>query len=147
MSLVDQVLVVFLVLWALKGWLQGLIRQLASLAGFFAGLFLALLLYRPLTSLIRPLLPILGLKALVFASILAAVWLVGEAMGRKLDPGDGEQPDWPDEVGGALLGVVSGIAVLFSGLVILVWIGSPMVRTVRHSHIGGWLLSFVALVV
>lgn len=101
MIILDWILVVLLFLGAIKGWRQGFLRQLASLIGLIAGIFLAKALYVALGGMIAPHLNnhttaantiafvliwiavpvVLGLLAELFSKILDKLFVLGKANG------------------------------------------------------------------
>lgn len=142
MSWMDWALIVLLASFAVHGLMEGLIRQLAGLVGFLAGLILASVLYRGLAArLSLSFDSAIALEPLIFVTILLGVWILANLVGivsrkRSRD----EDSNWPDDLGGALLGLVSGVlmlAILSAGVVQL---GIPIGKEIQASQVGTWLL-------
>jgi uncharacterized membrane protein required for colicin V production len=142
MPWLDLTLVIILLGFAAYGLSQGFIRQLTNLLGFFLGLGLAIALYAPLTARLAP---IYGsevtLGPILFVAILLGVWGSCSATGllvwkRAQARGD----TWGDDVGGALLGLASGVLALAVFLAGLSELDRSFARDVESSRIGSRLL-------
>lgn len=73
MGFLDMVILAVLAIGAWKGWVSGLLRQVASLIGFFLGLFLASSLYDSLGSFLTPHLGTSASVACVLAFLM--IWV------------------------------------------------------------------------
>jgi len=114
----DVLILALLVVTLVLGLVKGLIRQIVGLASVIAGLVLAVLYFKPASSLIRGFVSsellrhFIGFLA-VFAAVLAAGsllgWLLGKAMIGPLK--------FLNHAAGGALGVVKGV--LISGVVVL----------------------------
>jgi membrane protein required for colicin V production len=142
MSWLDLVLVAVLAAFAANGVMQGFIRQIASLVGFLLGLSLASALYSPLAARFAPTVDSeITLGPLIFAGILLGVWglvslggIVLRKRSRKKDS------NWPDDLGGALLGLASGVVVLAMLLAGMAGLDRSFARQVEDSRLGARLL-------
>lgn len=148
MPWVDLGIVIVLAGFAVNGLMRGMIRQLTSLAGFLVGLILALVLHRGLALQLASVARFdIALEPLVFVVIFLSVWILASLMGfaaqrRSRD----EEDNWVDDVGGSLLGLVTGLVMLSILAAGLVRLGLPLARQVRASPIGAWLLAGASLV-
>ena len=118
MNWLDVLILVLLVITLVLGLVKGLVRQIVGIASVIAGLILAVLYFKPVSSLIRGFVSsdllrhFIGFLA-VFAAVLAAGsllgWLLGKAMVGPLR--------FLNHVAGGALGLVKGV--LISGVVVL----------------------------
>lgn len=118
MNWLDVVILALVVVTLVLGLVKGLVRQIVGLASVIAGLVLAVLYFKPASSLIRGFVSseilrhFIGFLA-VFAAVLAAGsllgWLLGKAMIGPLK--------FLNHAAGGVLGVVKGV--LISGVVVL----------------------------
>jgi len=147
MPWVDLALLIILASFAVNGLMQGFIRQVAGLAGLLCGLVLASAFYRGLAaSLALSFGFATDLEPLAFVVILLGVWILANLMaavarGRLRSAGpEGEATYWPDDLGGAALGLVAGVLILASLALGVLRLGLPIGRQVQASRVGAWLL-------
>lgn len=126
-NIIDTVLLVFLFLFALRGYFKGLFRESFSLVGIFIGFVLAVRYHEPLSTLLKTSwnFPVGVLTALSFIFIFFAVYFTLNLAGWLLR----SSANLPflrglDRVGGILLGAGEGVAVL---ALILFLVGSSSV--------------------
>ena len=118
MNWLDVLILALLVITLVLGLVKGLVRQIVGIASVIAGLILAVLYFKPVSSLIRGFVSsdllrhFIGFLA-VFAAVLAAGsllgWLLGKAMVGPLR--------FLNHFAGGALGLVKGV--LISGVVVL----------------------------
>lgn len=137
----DLALLAVLAAFTLGGLLRGLIRQLASWLGLILGVILALFLAPWLARRIAPPHPPLYLTLVVLALIAASVWTAASIWGRLYQKRVERQPraGW-DELGGALLGLASGVLVLLVVLPLLIRLDVALAEPLAASSLGAWLL-------
>ena len=142
MSWIDLVFVIILTAFIINGLIQGLVRQLASLLGFVLGLALALIFYRGLAGLLTSSsAAALALAPIAFVMILLATWGLGALAGLLLRrKARTEEKDWQDDLGGALLGLVSGLLVLAIFVAGVSQADSALSQQLRDSRLTGWLV-------
>jgi membrane protein required for colicin V production len=141
MPWVDLALLAVLAAFALGGLVQGLVRQLAGWLGLILGLILAVLFAPWLARRIAPPQPPFYLTLVVFALIVVGVWTVASILGRLHQQRAAQQArDGWDEIGGALLGLASGVLVLLVALPMLIRLGVISAEPLATSVLGAWLL-------
>ena len=141
MPWVDLALLAVLAAFTLGGLLQGLVRQLAGWFGLILGLILAVLFSPWLARRIAPPQPPFYLTLVVFTLIVVGVWTVASILGRLHQQHAAQQPhDGWDEIGGALLGLASGVLVLLAALPMLIRLGVVSTEPLAASALGAWLL-------
>ena len=144
MTKVDWALLLILLSFMVNGAIQGLARQLFGLAGFCLGLVAAAALWhRFALNLAGPLpaAPLL-LPSLAFTIIFLGIWALCGALGFIVSKQfSSTNSHWLDEATGALVGLLSGIALL----VVLYWgataLGLDVGAQVRRSRLGVWFIS------
>ena len=141
MPWMDLSLVLIIASFALNGLMQGLIRQTTSLAGFFLGVILASLFYRSFSSWLgRAVGSFSAPEPFAFVVILLGVWILANLFGFAAQRRSPNDSNWPVDVGGAFVGLISGVlvlAVLAAGTVAL---GLAVGDQIEASRLGGWLL-------
>ena len=142
MSWVDLGLVIILAAFAVNGLWQGMLRVLGGLIGFIVGLVAAMALYRPLAvALARVTRVRIALEPLAFAIILLGCWITINLLAFAAQRRSRQEEDnWLDDLGGALLGLGTGLLVLGVLVTGTVALGLPVGRHLRASPIGAWLL-------
>ena len=143
MRWIDLVLLLILASFAANGVMQGMLRQLAAMAGFLVGLIVASVLYEPLAAHFATSLESkVALGPLFFVVILLSIWILANLLGfagqRRARDRDSS---WLDELGGALLGLITGVlllALLASGTLAL---GLAVGQRIEASIMGAWLLA------
>ncbi|MBC7237079.1 MAG: CvpA family protein [Chloroflexi bacterium] len=146
MSWTDGVLLLLLAAFAAAGAMVGLVRQLAALAGFVLGLALALVLYRPVASLIAPFWAT-DPQATAFLLIFLGVWILANLLAFGTRPratDERRDADRFDAIAGALFGLLSGVCMLAVLVAGVVWLGLPVAEAVARSSLGLWLLNVAA---
>lgn len=148
MSWVDLALVILLCAFMANGYYQGFVRQVASFLGFILGFGLAFTLYRVIGNWLAPSAALQATtEAIVFVVILFSVWIVSNLLGfgarerLRSRPSDKRSND---DIGGALLGLLTGILVVAILVYGIAHLGIPPADEIRESFIGAWLLETIA---
>lgn len=138
----DLVLLLVLAAFACNGILQGMLRQLVSAGGFVVGLLLAQAFYRPLSAGLGAFIAAEGLReAYAFAGTILGVWLLANLvaiLARRRTRQEGS--NWADDIGGALVGLCTGVLALMIVCLGMVRLGTLFAEEIAASTIGGWLL-------
>ena len=143
MSWVDLAIAIILAAFALNGLTKGLLRQVANLAGFLAGLVLASVLM-PIVVDSMPGATVSGiaLAPLAFVVIFLTVWIVVNlAAFRAQKRSRGPEGSWLDDLGGTILGLLSGGLLLSVLIVAAVAWNLPVASSLERSRVAGWLLT------
>ena len=114
MNIIDTVLLVFLFLFALRGYGKGLVRESFTLGGLFLGFVVAVRYHEPLSTLLSArwhFSPVI-LIAATFISLFFAVYSAFGLAGWLLRSADISFLKGLDRVGGILLGIGEGAALL-----------------------------------
>lgn len=143
MSTADLALLIILASFAANGLMQGMVRQLLGMLGFLLGLFLASNLYpRLAAALARNPRLVLAAQPAAFAVILLGVWISANMLGfvlrRSVRPSD---RDWPDDVAGGLLGLVTGVLLLSTLILGMTQLGMQLGAALARTQVGAWLVS------
>lgn len=145
MSSTDVALIFIIAWFSFNGLMQGLVRQITNLAGFFLGLALAAYSYRPLAQI---LVLYAGLdvvpEPLAFVMILLGVYILANLLGFITQSRKRDGDNWTVDLGGAFLGLIAGIllmAVFAAGALAL---GLGVGKRIGASVVGGWLLGVAA---
>ncbi len=148
MSWVDLAFMILLCAFVANGYYQGFVRQVTSFLGFILGFGLALALYRAISRWLAPSAALqAATEAIVFVAILFGVWIASNLLGfgarerlrsRASDKGSN------DDIGGALLGLLTGILVVAILVYGIAPLGIPPADEIRDSLIGAWLLEAIA---
>lgn len=147
MSWMDLALLILLCAFMANGYYQGFVRQVASLLGFILGFGLALALYRVISSWLAPSGALqAATEAIVFVVILFGVWIAANLLGfgarerLRSRPNDKRSND---DIGGALLGLLTGLLVVAILVYGIAQLGIPPADEIRESLIGAWLLETI----
>lgn len=142
MTWMDLAIVIILAAFTLNGLLKGMLRQLANLAGFWAGLILAALLYPLIAARVaRPTVGGILLAPMLFVVILLSVWILANLLAFSAQRrARGREDNWSDDLGGALLGFASGVLLLSVLAVAAVNWELPLAPQIKGSRLGRWLL-------
>lgn len=142
MTWMDLAIIIILAAFTLNGLIKGMLRQLANLAGFLAGLILAALLYPLIAARVaRPTVGGILLDPLLFVVILLSVWILANLLAFAAQKRSrGRADNWADDLGGALLGFISGVLLLSVLAVAAVNWALPMGPQIKGSRLGRWLL-------
>lgn len=138
MILFDVVVVVILCFCLIRGGFRGLIKEISSIVGVFAGFYLAYLFYPHIASWFSGWISDPGYcNILAFMIIFCMVFIAISILGiiiryllNKVSSG------WADRVGGVLLGFAKGcliVAVLFIALTAFLPKGAPLLQDSRLS--------------
>jgi membrane protein required for colicin V production len=143
MEAIDLALLIILASFAANGLMQGMVRQLLAMVGFLLGFVLAMLFYPHLAAwLTRHFGWISAPQPVAFAIILLGIWILANISGfvlrKAVQP---TERDWLDDMGGALLGLASGILLTALVIVGMAQLGADMARSIQASHVGSWLMS------
>ena len=145
MSSMDVALVFIIAWFAFNGLMQGLVRQITNLAGFFLGLGLAAYFHRPLAQiLVLYAGQDMSLEPLAFVLILLGVYILANLLGFVAQSRKRDGDNWTVDLGGAFLGLIAGIllmAVLAAGTLAL---GLSVGKRIGASVVGGWRLGVAA---
>jgi uncharacterized membrane protein required for colicin V production len=134
MSWTDIVLLFILAGFVVNGVTQGMLRQLLASGGFIAGLALGAALYRPLAAY----LPVGG-EPLAFLIIMLGLWVLASLAGVLLHRRGKKDEQWADDLGGALLGLATGVLLLGLLIAATTVLRVPAAEQAAMSTVGAWL--------
>ena len=148
MSWVDLSIVFILACFTIYGLLEGLICQLAGLAGLLAGLALAALGYRLVAALLMPWLGSgVAVEGIAFVGIFFGVWVMAHLWGLKSRAKVRSRGSWGEDLGGALFGLISGAFIAILSIALLLFLDAPFIPDIAASRLGGYFLAVAQNVV
>lgn len=121
MNWLDIMIIVILSWFALTSLMAGIIREALTLIGFVLGVYLAGFYYSAGAELLRPYISSLNVtRALSFLAILIGVWIVVSLLSFLLrELAKALFLGWLDKLGGLLLGLLKGLVVVETLLIVL----------------------------
>ena len=145
MNWLDIVLLIMLVIPAFIGLRQGLIKAVLSLVGLIIGVVLAGYLYKPVSNIFGFIDNENVAYTLAFILILALVMLAAFLLARLLKAIISTvMLGWVDNVGGAVLGFLSGF--IFLSAILAIWVKFFGSELVADSFLGRVMLDYFPLI-